>query len=60
MPLHRPPKGWPKQGAISVQALEVRYRADQPTVLRGLTFQVSGAQHSSMHIGQGLRPCALL
>ena len=41
----RPPKGWPRQGAISVEALEVRYRADQPTVLRGLTFRVSGAQY---------------
>lgn len=35
---HRPPPGWPSQGAISVEGLVVRYRPELPPVINGLTF----------------------
>ena len=37
---HRPPKGWPAQGAITVKDLVVRYAQNLDPVLKGLTFAV--------------------
>ncbi|KAK9813623.1 hypothetical protein WJX73_000516 [Symbiochloris irregularis] len=37
---HRPPPGWPSKGDIRVTDLVVRYRADLPTVLQGVSFHV--------------------
>ncbi|KAG0179991.1 hypothetical protein DFQ29_001398 [Apophysomyces sp. BC1021] len=36
----RPPPGWPAQGQIEVQDLEVRYAPDLQPVLKNLTFSV--------------------
>ena len=41
---NRPPGDWPQQGAISVEGLWVRYRADRDPVLKGLTFAVRGRE----------------
>jgi ATP-binding cassette subfamily C (CFTR/MRP) protein 2 len=40
----KPSQGWPQQGGISVQGLQLRYRADSPLVLKGLTFTVRGGE----------------
>ncbi|KAI8891188.1 P-loop containing nucleoside triphosphate hydrolase protein, partial [Backusella circina FSU 941] len=40
----RPPIGWPSNGAIQVKDLEVRYAADLPTVLKGVTFSVDAKE----------------
>eukprot|EP00913_Durusdinium_trenchii_P031305 g29312.t1 len=37
----RPPRGWPSQGRLEVQDLKVRYKVDQPLVLKGLSFVTS-------------------
>ncbi|KAG2442750.1 hypothetical protein HXX76_002831 [Chlamydomonas incerta] len=39
---HRAPRGWPKEGAISIKDLVVRYRPELDPVLRGLSFEVAG------------------
>ncbi|KAI8343122.1 P-loop containing nucleoside triphosphate hydrolase protein [Chlamydoabsidia padenii] len=36
----RPPSNWPKQGAIDIKNLEVRYAPELPAVLHDLTFSV--------------------
>jgi len=38
----RLPAGWPTDGAIEVQSLEVRYRPDLEPVLNGISFAVKG------------------
>ena len=35
---HRPPAGWPSNGAIRVEGLVVRYRPELPPVINGLSF----------------------
>ncbi|PRW61038.1 multidrug resistance-associated 1 isoform X8 [Chlorella sorokiniana] len=40
----RPLPGWPQQGAIEVQDLVVRYRADLDPVLKGISFGVRGRE----------------
>lgn len=40
----RPPIGWPSKGVIQVNNLEVRYAADLPTVLKGVTFSVDAQE----------------
>jgi ABC-type multidrug transport system fused ATPase/permease subunit len=41
VPGHRPPPGWPTAGAVAVEGLVVRYRADLDPVLRGVSFTVA-------------------
>lgn len=43
IPASRPPPGWPTAGAITVDRLVVRYRADLDPVLRGVTFAAAPA-----------------
>eukprot|EP00887_Chlorella_sp_A99_P003460 scaffold7.g3460.t1 len=44
VPGHRPPPGWPQEGAIKVERLVVRYRPELDPVLRGLSFEVRGRE----------------
>ena len=37
-----PPQNWPAAGAISIDALQVRYREDLPLVLKGVTINIPG------------------
>jgi ABC-type multidrug transport system fused ATPase/permease subunit len=43
-PSYRPPRAWPQEGAISVEGLVVKYRADLDPVLRGISFTVAGRE----------------
>jgi len=38
----RPPLGWPSAGALAFENVSVRYRADLPPVLRGVSFALRG------------------
>lgn len=40
----RPAAAWPAAGAISVERLSVRYRADLPPVLKGISFAVGARE----------------
>ncbi|KAJ1566048.1 hypothetical protein HK405_011046, partial [Cladochytrium tenue] len=40
VPSHRPPVGWPAAGAVDIRGLELRYTADGPLVLCGVTASV--------------------
>lgn len=40
----RPPNEWPKDGAISVNHAELRYRPDLPLVLHGLEVHIAGGE----------------
>ena len=42
----RLPAAWPTDGAIEVQSLVVRYRADLDPVLDGISFAIKGAEQS--------------
>jgi len=41
---HRPPAGWPSRGAITAEQLTVKYRADLPPVLKGISFSINAAE----------------
>ena len=51
---HRPPRGWPSKGEVTVSDLVVRYRPDLPNVLQGVSFHVL-SQHkvglAEVHFG---------
>jgi len=40
----RPPAAWPHAGAVSFENLRLRYAADLPEVLKGVTFDISAGQ----------------
>lgn len=44
IPDHRPPPGWPDQGAIDFKNVVMRYRPDLPPVLKGLTVSIRPAE----------------
>ncbi|GAB4858399.1 Multidrug resistance-associated protein 7 [Ancistrocladus abbreviatus] len=39
---NRPPQNWPSVGKVDIQDLQIRYRADAPLVLRGITCTFQG------------------
>jgi len=39
-----PPKEWPTTGALRVEKLQMRYRAELPLVLKGISFEVEAGQ----------------
>ena len=39
-----PPPEWPQRGAIELRGLHMRYRANTPLVLKGLTASIQGGQ----------------
>jgi ABC-type multidrug transport system fused ATPase/permease subunit len=41
---HRPPEGWPTNGALDVENLKFRYKPDGPLVLHGLSFSVTSGE----------------
>ncbi|KAI8621186.1 P-loop containing nucleoside triphosphate hydrolase protein [Chytriomyces sp. MP71] len=41
---HRPPKGWPGNGSVSFKNVTMRYSADQPLVIKGVSFDISDKQ----------------
>eukprot|EP00253_Pinus_taeda_P028746 PITA_28746 len=40
----RPPDSWPSHGKVELQDLKIRYRANNPLVLRGITCTFEGGQ----------------
>eukprot|EP00271_Cylindrocystis_brebissonii_P011052 TRINITY_DN2775_c0_g2_i1.p1 TRINITY_DN2775_c0_g2~~TRINITY_DN2775_c0_g2_i1.p1 ORF type:complete len:1462 (+),score=304.89 TRINITY_DN2775_c0_g2_i1:622-5007(+) len=42
VPTNRPQPGWPEEGTVEFQDLQVRYRADTPLVLDGLSCVIAG------------------
>ncbi|EPS64169.1 hypothetical protein M569_10611, partial [Genlisea aurea] len=39
---NRPPASWPTEGRVEIQDLQIRYRAEAPLVLRGITCTFHG------------------
>ena len=48
----RPPIDWPQEGAIELRGLAVRYRADLPLVLKGLTLGIRAREKVRVFLGQ--------
>jgi len=44
---------WPENGAITLQNLKMRYMADSPLVLKGITLSIRGGERVSIIDGEG-------
>ncbi|EDO43433.1 predicted protein, partial [Nematostella vectensis] len=44
IPGRRPPADWPQEGHVAVESLDMRYRDDQPPVIKKLTFEINSGE----------------
>ncbi|KAG6548704.1 hypothetical protein Mapa_009859 [Marchantia paleacea] len=44
IPDRKPPPSWPAKGSITMTNVQMRYRADMPLVLKGVSFSVKGGE----------------
>ncbi|BFI05699.1 protein MpABCC1 [Marchantia polymorpha subsp. ruderalis] len=44
IPDRKPPPNWPAKGSITMTNVQMRYRADMPLVLKGVSFSVKGGE----------------
>ena len=55
-PENKPSPEWPAQGAIEFKDVEMSYRPELPTVLKGLTMNVQGGEKIGI-VGRSVLSC---